>query len=601
MTISLFDALTVAPFLSAYFAGSGHKSNNFFVRKFDKFQDWLDKIYVSVVSFCINKPLLIIAITIGVFLLSITALGYVKKTFQPSPEAGEFSITVKMPSGTSLAGTKDTGMQIAERIIKNFPELHHMTVQIGNDQGEADKAAMGVFMVHKSKRKRSSGELKAALREMMKEYAFAEPAVDDYVRDSTGISMKPFILNIKGENLDELYEYSNKVIERLKKISDITDITTSVQAGKPEFQVKFDDQKLQMFGVSQKVAGMELRYHIEGGVVGKLHDRGLEYDVRMRLRPEQRDLMSSYNETRVPNMMFKMIPLSALSSVETAKGPANILRQERARVVQIMANTSVNGALGSALSRAIDVMEKQVPKPEGVTYAFVGQAETYNEMVVNMSIAFILALIFIYLVLSSLYESFITPITILLAIPPAISGAYLALFVTGQMLDLFGWIGIVVLIGLVTKNSILLVDFALEGIRSGLSRKEAIKQAGVIRLRPILMTTFAMIAGMAPMALGIGEAAKFRQSMGIAIMGGIVISTLITLLVVPSVFEYIDIFREFIESKFRPEGIEKIHCELSEMQKDIAEECKIEAEKEKKSVKPVKKIKSALKGKIHQA
>jgi HAE1 family hydrophobic/amphiphilic exporter-1 len=174
-------------------------------------------------------------------------------------------------------------------------------------------------------------------------------------------------------------------------------------------------------------------------------------------------------------------------------------------------------------------------------------------MIKSIVIAFVLSIIFIYLVLSSLYESFITPFTILLALPPAMSGAVFALLLTGKMMDMFSMIGIVMLLGLVTKNSILLVDFALQGFRKGLSRKDAMIQAGVIRLRPILMTTFAMLAGTLPVAVGAGEAAKYRTGMGVAIMGGLIVSTLITLLVVPAVFEYIDILREKIESKFRPE------------------------------------------------
>ncbi|MGL4370993.1 MAG: efflux RND transporter permease subunit, partial [Spirochaetota bacterium] len=153
---------------------------------------------------------------------------------------------------------------------------------------------------------------------------------------------------------------------------------------------------------------------------------------------------------------------------------------------------------------------------------------------------------------ASLYESFITPITILLAIPPALSGAFFALMISGNMLNIFSMIGIILLMGLVTKNSILLVDYAVRGVQNGLSRKEAVFQAGMHRLRPILMTTFAMIAGTLPVAIGLGEAGKSQSAMGIAILGGLIISTLITLLVVPAVFEYIDIAREKIEGHFTP-------------------------------------------------
>jgi hydrophobic/amphiphilic exporter-1 (mainly G- bacteria), HAE1 family len=195
---------------------------------------------------------------------------------------------------------------------------------------------------------------------------------------------------------------------------------------------------------------------------------------------------------------------------------------------------------------------------------FIGQAEDMKDMMSDMVIAMLLAVVFIYFILSSLYESFITPVTILFALPPALSGAFLALFLFGQQLNMFAMIGLIMLLGLVTKNSILLVDFALELYRSGMTRKEAIYKAGMIRLRPILMTTFAMLAGTLPVALGIGEVSKFRMAMGIAIMGGLILSTFLTLVVVPALFEYIDMIREWIESKFRPKYDMKLsnHIEI---------------------------------------
>jgi hydrophobic/amphiphilic exporter-1 (mainly G- bacteria), HAE1 family len=332
-----------------------------------------------------------------------------------------------------------------------------------------------------------------------------------------------------------------------------------------------------MVGVANKIAGMELRYHIEGGVVGKFHDKGLEYDVRMRLKPEQRDLKSAFRETKVPNTgnPIRMIPLSRIASGVDETGPSKILRQDRSRVIQIYANIAPGGAVGAAMNLTRQILEKDIPMPKGVSYVFVGQADAFEDMVKNIIFAFVLSLIFIYLVLTSLYESFITPVTILMAIPPAMSGAFIAIFITGKLLDMFALIGVVMLLGLVTKNSILLVDFALEGIRGGMSRKEAIANAGRIRLRPILMTTFAMLAGTIPVALGMGEAAKYRTAMGTAIIGGLIVSTVITLVVVPAVFEYVDRFREYVESKFRPEPDNDAELE-DKTAKEICDDLRIE-------------------------
>ncbi len=553
MCISLFDALAVAPLLSAYFAGTGEKAKNRLVVWFDRLQDRIDALYAKVLEFSVNRPIMIMGVTTLVFFLSLGAFGVIGKTFSPDADENEVMVNFEMPAGTSIEGTMELAQKIAEK-LKGIPEVDYMTIKAGNDQGEYNLGVVGVFFVSQSDgRKRHSVEIKKDIRKMLGEFAFAQPSVDEYNATGGGTD-KPFILNITGEDLDVLQKYSVEVVERLKKFKDLAEVSTSYKPGKPEFQVVLDNQRMQTLGVNHRMAGMELRYHIEGGVVGKFRDKGLEYDVRMRLKPEQRDLKQTFYETRVPNVQMKMIPLSAIATGKDAVGPAKILRQDRARVIQVMANIAPGGAVGTAIEETRKLLEKDLPMPEGVGYSFVGQADSFEDMVSNILFAFMLSLLFIYLVLASLYESFITPVTIFMALPPALSGAFFSLLITRLNMDMFSMIGIIMLLGLVTKNSILLVDFALEGVRSGLDRKEAIRRAGMVRLRPILMTTFAMLAGTLPLALGIGEAAQYRQSMGVVIIGGLIISTLITLIVVPAVFEYVDRFREAIEGTFRPKA-----------------------------------------------
>lgn len=595
MAISLFDALTTAPLLSAYFAGTGEKAKNRVVQGFDRFQDKLDNYYERIVDFSISHPVLVIMITTLVFAGSIGAFGAIGKTFQPEADESEFTINIELPSGISLAGTRDIATGIVDKLA-DLPELNYVTLTVGNAEGEDNKAAINVFLIKFAERDRDSVEIKQEIRKKLASYKSANLSVDEYMG---GNDSKPYILNIKGDNLEEIEKYSEKVIEKLKQLPDLTEIATSNRPGKPEFQVQLNEEQMTALGVKHRTAGMELRYHVEGGVVGKFREEGLEYDVRLRLKPEQRNLKSAFSQTKVPNMQNKMIPLEVVASGKDAVGPAKILRQDRSRVVQIMANISPGGAVGTALTRTEEILKKEMPMPKGVSYSFIGAADSFGDIVGNMITAFILALIFIYLVLSSLYESFFTPVTIFLALPPAIAGAFYALFMTGMLLDLFSMIALVMLLGLVTKNSILLVDFALEGYRSGLTRRDAIKQAGLKRLRPILMTTFAMLAGMLPLALGIGEAASFRRGMGVAIIGGLIVSTMITLVTVPAVFEYIDMFREFIEKRFRfknPEDrfdYEQHHTD--EVEQPQTENIEIEIQKEIIQLPPEQKIRKRKK------
>ncbi|EMJ57907.1 RND transporter, Hydrophobe/Amphiphile Efflux-1 (HAE1)/Heavy Metal Efflux (HME) family, permease protein [Leptospira interrogans serovar Valbuzzi str. Duyster] len=555
MLISLFDGLAVAPMLSAYFAGKiDHNAKpNKAVELFDKFQTWLERQYGKVMKVALKRPGIVLLLSLGIFILSILSLKLVKGTFLPANDQGEFLVTLDLPPGTSLNGTKQVADQVLE-VLKKIPEMEMIAVTIGKpDGGEPNAGTLAITLVDSKKRKLTTTQVKDQIRELLKPFEYARPAVSDYSAVGGGIQY-PFQLVIKGENLGEMEAYSKKVLTKLKSLSDLADLDTDYRAGKPEYQIHLDNMKMQLVGVLPGVAGSELRYQIAGDEVSKFYDRGIEYVVKMRLRPDQRNLRMAYDQTKVPNIANKLIPLSAISVGKETAGPSRINRIDRARTIVINANLAPGGAVQDATRIADEILRKELPPPPGIRYNFQGQSEDFKELLANIVLAFGLALVFIYLVLASLYESFITPVTILFAIPPAISGAFFALALTREMLNLFSMIGLILLMGLVAKNSILLVDYAMQAIREkGMSRNDAIYEAGLVRLRPILMTSLAMIMGTVPIALGFGEAAKSRTAMGIAIIGGLILSTVVTLVVVPSIFGFIDRFREWIESKFRPE------------------------------------------------
>ena len=552
MIISLFDGLFVAPMLSNYFAGDISKLHhkNKVILAFDSFQKKLEEIYVKIMHFSLKYPWAILLITVIVLGLSIFSLKFVKKTFMPPNDAGEFLISLETLPGTSLTGMYEVTKKLEEK-LKKLPEIDAFATTIGNGN-ETNIPAVNVILLSSQYRKRTTVQVKEEMRtfleENLKDY---RPRVNDY--SALGGVQFPFNLNLSGENIQALDEYSKKLLPRLKQIPDLVDLDTDYRSGKPEFRVIPDLGKMKQVGVTPVMSGLELRYQIEGEEVSKLDQNGLEYSVVVRLKEEQRDLEKYFNSSSVPNIQNKLIPLSQIARGENGFAPARIIREDRSRVVPISANLSAKGAIASATEKAVAILEKEIPIPPGVSYKFVGQSEDFKELIANIVLAFGLAILFIYLVLASLYESFITPITILFAIPPAISGAFFGLLIFGEMLNLFSMMGLILLMGLVAKNSILLVDHAMQAIRAGKDRNTAILEAGESRLRPILMTSLAMIAGTLPIALGIGEAAKVRTAMGVAIIGGLVLSTLITLIVVPSFFGYIDRFRVWVESKFQQE------------------------------------------------
>ena len=613
MAISLFDALTIAPMLSAYFAGEHQEKGGRFswvgvligalatgavglvvahtraghlaalaggallgglaplgVEPFDRFQAWLEGRYEGAIRWVVAHRFKTLAAAAAVFLLSFVAAHDVTKTFIPASDSTEFGVWTELPEGSSLQATADLSLKV-DAAVRAHPEVAVTSLTV-----EGNKGTIYVGLVDGEKRKLSSQELKTLVRaELVKKFPGADPTVGD--NDVTGGNEKPFTLVLKGEDLNVLSAYADKLKAALAlKAPGLVGLDSSYRAGKPEFQVKLDPLKAGRLGVSTVTAGQELRTLVDGTVAGKYRQNGHECDIRVRLKPGQRDLEQGYASTWVPNLNFNLVRLSSVSTSLLTTGPSVITRFDRSRSVILTADLGQGAGLGDVLAAATKVIHAD-PPPPGVTWEFVGAAEDFADLQRNMGLAILMAVVIMYLVLASLYESFITPFTILLALPLAIAGAFYALaateflskagffralqsahlFYVGSLdgsINLFSMIGLVMLLGLVAKNSILLVDLAMQKIRAGEERKQALVEAGVARLRPILMTSLALLFGTLPLALAFNEAGRFRSSMGIAIVGGLTSSTLLTLVVVPAAFEYIDDFRQWFEGVFRRLG-----------------------------------------------
>jgi HAE1 family hydrophobic/amphiphilic exporter-1 len=289
---------------------------------------------------------------------------------------------------------------------------------------------------------------------------------------------------------------------------------------------------------------------MEGQTPAVYRVNGEEYNIRVRLQESQRNLKENFNKILVPNINYRLVPLNQVAKGLDAEGPANITRQDRGRYYQVSADISPTGpGMGGAIEEVKRIFSDDIKLPQGMSYGFTGQAENFQELIVSMGKAALLGIIFIYLVLASLYESFVTPLTIMLVLPLAACGAFFALLITQSSLDLFSMIGCIMLLGVATKNSIILIDYSNQQVKKGMSFHEAILSAGKNRLRPILMTSFALIAGMIPIAIGLNEASKQRTSMGIAVIGGLVSSTILTLVIVPAAYSYIERFRIFMSNR----------------------------------------------------
>ncbi|MBC7371948.1 MAG: efflux RND transporter permease subunit [Bdellovibrionaceae bacterium] len=549
MLISLFDAFTVAPMLSAYMASPsehGKRSGLFggILGFVDRAQSKLENVYEGVLKTTLKFPKSVLAAAVVIFIACMGTTVFIPKTFLPAADNGEFGVTVEMPVGTSLEGTSTFVKQI-EKLLTENKTVDMVLTTIGSSNNEANKANLFVRLVERKDRKLTTTQTKTAIREQMVQFnKSAVVEIGDI--DAANSGQKPFNLNITGDDLEQLSAYAEKIKARMIKIPGLVDVDTNFRGGKPEFHVAFDRKKSEALGISTVVAGAELRNRTEGAEAAVYRENGIEYKVRVRFEEKFRDLREQFNTTFVPNQNFNMIPLKRIAIAEDSTGYSQINRQNKGRFINVAANLGANGSLGSVTEAVKNIIKNELPPPPGVDTAFKGQAEDFQDLLTNMAIAILLGIVFIYLVLSSLYESFITPFTILLALPLAMCGAMLGLLIFGKTIDIFSLIGIVLLLGVVAKNSILLVDYTKQLEEAGMTRNEALIKACRTRLRPILMTSLALIAGMIPIAVGLNEASAMRTSMGVAIIGGLISSTLLTLLVVPAAYGFVDNFRVWL-------------------------------------------------------
>ena len=547
MAVSLFDALSNAPMLSAYFGGTAadlHKRWKI-IQIFDRMQTRMEEWYAAFLTWTLHHRAIILISTFVIVMGSCSSLMFVPKTFLPAQDNGEFMVSLEMKPGTSLKEMADMALNVDKK-IHTHPEVTQTILTVGDANGLPNVANFFVALKPFGKRTKNTTTVKMEMREMLKEYSTAAPTVKDV--DMVAAGMRPFNIYVRGQDLKDVKKVTDQLYERLKKHPGMLDPELTDKPGRPEFQVKVDLEKANRLGMSTTTVGQELRGYVEGLVPAKFREKGLEYDVRVRMKENQRDLEKNYNQIMVPNMNMRMIPLQAVADGELTTGPANINRENRARYIGIGADLAPGGpGMGGVINDINSWFKnKEIELPPGVTYRFVGQAENFQELVSSMLMAALLAVIFLYLVLASLYESLMTPFTIMLVIPLGMVGAFVALAVSQHSLDLFSMIGCIMLMGLATKNSIILVDYINHKLSEGMKLNEAIIDAGKTRLRPILMTSLALIAGMVPVAIGLNEASNQRTSLGVAVIGGVVSSTLLTLIVIPAVFSYIESFRQWM-------------------------------------------------------
>ena len=471
---------------------------------------------------------------------SLFIAGFLGGEFAPAADEGQFYIRVQTPIGTSLDGSSIVLAEIERRIAK-LPCVTDTFTTIGAGVEErVNVATILTNLVPKHQRRLDQADIMAMAREAVADLDHLDVSVEMVPRISGGgFRSAPLQYSLRGPEFDELVQLSETIMDRVSKVPGIVDLNSSFDSGKPEISIQLDRQKARDLGVSTEDVGKAVHTLIGGRKAGTFEQGGESYDVRVRLVEEDRDRPEAILGVPVRSAHGNMVELRNFVRIEETTGPVQIDREDRSRQITVFGNLEKSKKLQAALED-IARIEQEIEFPPGVTSKITGEGEMMAESNASIYFSLALAVVLIYMVLAAQFESLIHPFTVMLSLPLSIVGALGLLALTGRTLNIFSMIGMIMLMGLATKNAILLIDYTNLLRRRGLSKKDAILQAGPVRLRPILMTATSTIAGMIPVAIGTGSGAETRAPMGTAIVGGMVTSTILTLVVIPVVYSLMD-------------------------------------------------------------
>jgi HAE1 family hydrophobic/amphiphilic exporter-1 len=561
----MFVSFTLDPMLSSVWHdpsihghGKAGQPRNFYDKTIGRVTGWFDRgtdelaeVYQRLLAWSLRHKLATVFMAIGVFVSSILMVPLLGTEFVPKADFSETYVNYYTPVGSSLEVTEAKSKQV-DAILHELPEVRYTltTINTGNAQGKM-YASMYVRLVDRKDRSRNVDQMSAVLRERLKSVA-GITVTHVGLLDSVG-GNKQVEFSLQGPDMKELEGLAAQVMERVRPIPGLVDLDSSVKPNKPVLNIAVKRDVATDLGLNVNSISTALRVLVAGQNVGNWRAPDDQtYDVNVRLAPQSRDAPQDLE--RVPFALTnadgssRIVRLNQVAQLEPSTGPNQINRRDLTREVAINANV-YNRSAGE-VSNDIKKVMAEMKLPPGYSYQFSGSTKSMAESFGYAISALVMAVIFIYMILASQFKSFFQPLALMTALPLTLIGVVLALLMFGSTLSMFSVIGVVMLMGLVTKNAILLVDFAIrartdhtepDGTKvPGMNRTDALLLAAKVRLRPILMTTLAMIFGMVPLAFALTEGSEQRAPMGQAVIGGVITSSLLTLVVVPVVYCYMD-------------------------------------------------------------
>jgi len=542
--------------LSAYWADpqvEAHERRNPIARTLERFNQWFNRQaenYKRLIGWALDHRLAMVGLAILSFVVAIAlpAVGLVGSGFFGTDDRSELNVALETPPGSNLDYTRLKAEE-AVRIARSHPEVLFTYTTLGGATGAVNSGNIYVRLIPKNRRHISATALGEKIRNEVLRIGGATMTV--FTNDFQG-SQKQIQIQLRGGTPESLNQAAEMVMAEVKKVPGAVDVALSTKGKKPELEVKLNRGLAGSLGITVGQVAQSLRPAFAGIKAGDWVDpTGETRDVNVRLAPGARERASDLAQLPLviqgPNGT-STLPLGQIADISQGLGPAQISHFQGDLVVNVEANTA-DESLGQVM-KAIMGRVNKLTLPPGVRITQGGEVDSQNEVFGRIFAALGIAVMLMYLILVLQFGSFIEPLAILVSLPLSLVGVMLALMITGSTINIMSLIGVILLMGIVAKNAILLIDFAKWArVNDGLPRREAIIQAGAIRLRPIMMTTLALIAGMIPVALGWGEGAEFRAPLGRAVIGGVITSTLLTLVVIPTFYEIMDEWREKILEK----------------------------------------------------
>jgi len=547
--VSLFVAFTLTPMLASRWLKKEDeelRNEGSLLRRglyaFNHFFTILSGKYQKAIAWSLGHRKSVVAAAVAVFVVSFYLVRFLGSAFFPSSDQSELTVGINASPGSSLEQVGAIAATI-EEAVRHRPEVVTTLTTIGAGNDPITRGNVLVKLVKKNKRKKSVERLVEELRVELRDVPGANLSL--LTQQGPGGGGKPVIMSVRGEDLATLQKLADRVEQIVRTTPGAADVENSLEISKPEVRIRIDREKASDLGINVGLVAMSIRAMVDGTVATQYAEGGEQYDVRVRLARDDRTSLESIRNLTIKSSKDArpeqklLIPVSYVADVSPGSGPSKINRFDRQREIRIDANLAAGRQLGDVLADII-TRTKALDIPAGYSVGVTGSGEMQAQSFLNIFLALALAVIFVYIVLAAQFESFTYPFSIMLALPMSLIGAIFGLLIANSALSVISLIGIIMLMGLVTKNGILLVDYANVLRDRGMERTQALIQAGATRLRPILMTTFAMIFGMIPVAFATGEGSEMRSPMGQAVIGGLITSTLLTLFVVPVVYSMID-------------------------------------------------------------